>query len=87
MKNEWKRWFIDGSDYAGDFGTYDWEDRRYLYLNIHKDKVPFHEELKEHILKEYDADLLLGILEINSEMILDRFEDLLMKNMEKFEDE
>ena len=45
------------------------------------------EELKEHILKEYDADLLLEILEIKSEMSLDRFEDLLMKNMEKFEDE
>jgi hypothetical protein len=44
------------------------------------------EELKEKILKEYDADLLLEILEISSETLLDRFEDLLMKHMEKFED-
>ncbi len=43
-----------------------------------------YEELKELILREYDADFLLEILEIDSEMLLDRFEDLLMKNMDKF---
>lgn len=49
MKNEWKRWFIDGSDYTDDFGTYDMDDRKYLYLNIHKSRVPFHEELRDYI--------------------------------------
>jgi len=43
------------------------------------------EELKESILKEYDVDLLCEILGITSEQLLDRFEDLLMKNMETFE--
>lgn len=49
MKREWKEWFVQNSDLAGDVNQYDWEDRKYLYLNIHNDKVPFHEELKEYI--------------------------------------
>lgn len=49
MKEEWKEWFIHNTDLCGDSGQYDWEDRRYLYGNMHYTNVPFHEELKEYI--------------------------------------
>ena len=37
-------------------------------------------------LKEFDVDLLCELMKIDSEQLLDRFEDLFMKNMELFED-
>ena len=33
------------------------------------------EEFKEHLLREYDADLLLEMFQISAEEILERFED------------
>jgi hypothetical protein len=45
------------------------------------------EELKEKVLKEFDVDLLCELMKIDSEQLLDRFEDLFMKNMELFEDD
>ncbi len=56
------------------------------YDGVHTMSATY-EELKEKILREYDADLLLEVLEINAEMLLDRFEDLLMKNMDKFQED
>ena len=42
------------------------------------------EETKERILKTYDPDDLLEALKINSEEILERFEDKLINRLEKF---
>jgi len=42
------------------------------------------EETKERILKTYDPDDLLEALQINSEEILERFEDKLIYRLEKF---
>jgi hypothetical protein len=42
------------------------------------------EETKERILKTYDPDDLLEALQINSEEILERFEDKLINRLEKF---
>jgi hypothetical protein len=42
------------------------------------------EETKERILKTYDPDDLLEALQINSEEILERFEDKLIIRLEKF---
>jgi hypothetical protein len=42
------------------------------------------EETKERILKTYDPDDLLESLQINSEEILERFEDKLINRLEKF---
>ena len=42
------------------------------------------EETKERILKTYDPDDLLEALQINSEVILERFEDKLIIRLEKF---
>jgi hypothetical protein len=42
------------------------------------------EETKERILKLYDPDDLLEALQINSEEILERFEDKLINRLEKF---
>lgn len=42
------------------------------------------EETKERILKLYDPDDLLESLQINSEEILERFEDKLINRLEKF---
>jgi len=47
MKEEWKEWFI--SQINEEVEEYDWDDRRYSYLNIFYKEVPFHEELKEYI--------------------------------------
>lgn len=49
MKKEWKQWFIDNVTIEREHGEYNWEDRRYMYINIYKDLVPFHEELREYI--------------------------------------
>ena len=46
-------------------------------------QLPY-EELKEHILKEYDVDLLCEALEITSEELLDAFESRVLQNVEKF---
>ena len=45
------------------------------------------DELKEQILREYDADLLLERLQITAEELLDRFEDRLMMVADVLEDE
>ena len=42
------------------------------------------EETKERILKTYEPDDLLEALQINSEEILERFEDKLINRLEKF---
>ena len=42
------------------------------------------EETKARILKTYDPDDLLEALQINSEEILERFEDKLINRLEKF---
>ena len=45
------------------------------------------EELKEDLLREYDADLLLEILQISADDLLDRFEDRIITNWELLDDE
>ena len=45
------------------------------------------EEIKERLLKTYDQDDFLEALEINSEELLDRFEDKLINRLESFEEE
>tara|TARA_R110000787_G_scaffold236213_1_gene342881 strand:- start:456 stop:623 length:168 start_codon:yes stop_codon:yes gene_type:complete len=45
------------------------------------------EEVKEKILNNYDVDFLCEILDITSESLVDRYEDLIMKNLHKFTDE
>tara|TARA_R110000822_G_scaffold231557_2_gene363455 strand:+ start:418 stop:585 length:168 start_codon:yes stop_codon:yes gene_type:complete len=45
------------------------------------------EEVREKILANYDVDLLCEVLDISSETLVDRFEDLVMKNIHKFEEE
>lgn len=45
------------------------------------------EELKEAIVREYDVDLVCEILEISVENLLDAFEDKLMINRDKFDEE
>lgn len=45
------------------------------------------EEIKEHILKNYDPDDLLEALEITSEELLDRFEDKLINRLDEFEED
>ena len=45
------------------------------------------EEIKERLLKTYDADDLLEALEITSEELLDRFEDKLINRLDIFEEE
>jgi hypothetical protein len=52
MKKEWKEWFINQTRVYPSSGFYDWEDRRYTYLNLFKGEVPFHEELKEYIFSK-----------------------------------
>jgi len=42
------------------------------------------EELKERVGSCYDPDLLVELLEINSQEILDSFEDKLLTNRYKF---
>lgn len=45
------------------------------------------EELKEKLLALYDPDDLLELLEVTSEDLLDRFEDLLINRMDYLEKE
>ena len=45
------------------------------------------EEIKERLLKTYAQDDFLEALEINSEELLDRFEDKLINRLESFEEE
>lgn len=45
------------------------------------------EEIKEQILNNYDVDFLCEVLGITSESLVDRYEDLIMKNLEMFEDD
>jgi len=44
------------------------------------------EEIRERILKKYDVDFLCELLGITSESLVDRYEDLIMKNLEMFEE-
>ena len=44
------------------------------------------EEIREQILKKYDVDFLCELLGITSESLVDRYEDLIMKNLEMFEE-
>ena len=44
------------------------------------------EEIREQILKKYDVDFLCELLSITSESLVDRYEDLIMKNLEMFEE-
>ena len=45
-----------------------------------------YEEIKEQILKKYDVDFLCEVLEISSDSLVDRYEDLIIKNLEMFEE-
>jgi len=45
-----------------------------------------YEELREQILNNYDVDMLCEILGITAESLVDRYEDMIMKNMDLFED-
>ncbi len=45
------------------------------------------EEIKERLLRTYDPEDFLETLEINSEELLDRFEDKLINRLEYFAEE
>lgn len=45
------------------------------------------DEIKERILKRYDADDILEALDISAEELLDRFEDKFINRLESFEEE
>jgi hypothetical protein len=45
------------------------------------------EEIKEQILNKYDVDFLCELLGITSESLVDRYEDLIMKNLDMFTEE
>jgi hypothetical protein len=45
------------------------------------------EEIKEQILNKYDVDFLCELLGITSESLVDRYEDLVMKNLDMFTEE
>lgn len=45
------------------------------------------EEIREQILHNYDVDFLCELLGITSESLVDRYEDLIMKNLHKFTEE
>ena len=45
------------------------------------------EEIRERILKKYDVDFLCELLGITSESLVDRYEDLIMKNLSLFEED
>ena len=45
------------------------------------------EEVKERLLKTFDPDDLLEALQINSEQLLERFEDKLINRLDVFEQE
>ena len=44
------------------------------------------DEIKERILKRYDAEDLLEALDITSEELLDRFEDKFINRLQVFEE-
>ena len=44
------------------------------------------EEIREQILNNYDVDFLCELLDITSESLVDRYEDMIMKNLELFEE-
>ena len=44
-------------------------------------------EIKEHLLRLYDIDDLVEGLRLTSEELLDRFEDKLLMNLHKFQEE
>jgi len=44
------------------------------------------DELKERIIQNYDPDLVVEALEISTEELLDRFEDVLENKKDKFKD-
>tara|TARA_R110000803_G_scaffold156378_1_gene220927 strand:+ start:555 stop:722 length:168 start_codon:yes stop_codon:yes gene_type:complete len=46
-----------------------------------------YEEIREQLLKNYDVDFLCEALGITSESLVDRYEDLIMKNLDMFTDE
>ena len=45
------------------------------------------DEIKERILKRYDADDILEALDISAEELLDRFEDKFINRLRQFEEE
>jgi len=45
-----------------------------------------YEELRIKILANYDPDFLVEVLGITAESLVDRYEDLIMKNQEIFEE-
>jgi len=45
------------------------------------------EEVKERLLKTFDPDDLLEVLQITSDQILERFEDRLINRLDVFEQE
>jgi len=45
------------------------------------------EEIREQILKNYDVDFLCELLGITSESLVDRYEDMIMKNLTLFEED
>jgi len=45
------------------------------------------EEIREQILNNYDVDFLCELLGITSESLVDRYEDMIMKNLTLFEED
>ncbi len=45
------------------------------------------DEIKERVLKRYDADDILEALDISAEELLDRFEDKFINRLRQFEEE
>jgi|TARA_B100001059_G_C17522801_1_gene421662 hypothetical protein len=45
------------------------------------------DEIKERVLKRYDADDILEALDISAEELLDRFEDKFINRLHQFEEE
>jgi len=45
------------------------------------------EEIREQILNNYDVDFLCELLGITSESLVDRYEDMIMKNLSLFEED
>ena len=45
------------------------------------------EEIREQILNNYDVDFLCELLGITSESLVDRYEDMIMKNLALFQED
>ena len=45
------------------------------------------EEIREQILHNYDVDFLCELLGITAESLVDRYEDLIMKNLSLFQED